>query len=240
MMVAFTRAANLRAAIKDQLYGNSVADFASLVKEQFKKIYQGMLETETDALAAGPTFTVFPNSSARSTYDFSRYWDRKKRGEYLAEATLVEKALGRSIHEVQACSHLCYRAATFSPAQKDSRGHKVSETNNIVQYRLGDVVAAGKIIRIYHLRKLEAPTTADRNTKVILQRYVDLDPEHATFDPYLKWPELGGRLVYSRFLEEEDVVSADDIISHVATCPYESEAIDQPCTIIWPLDRVSP
>lgn len=247
MMVTFSRAANLRARIHDHLLPECVESFYDVVKNHLKSMYGGMMEVESEAVGEGPLFTVFPIHSPRATFDFQKYWSKKKRAAYLAEATFLQGLLGRTVHEVQPCSHVFHRAATFSPASNSPPGIKTSGLhvpeskveNCMIQYRLGDEIAVGEILKIYDLRKLSGPVLATEDTKLIIRRFIHLEPQHKEKDPFLKWPELEGRLVYSRFHQSLDVIEPSRIISHVAVCPYKSAVIDHPCSIIWPLDRVS-
>ena len=82
------------------------------------------------------------------------------------------------------------------------------------------VTAAGQIDTIFR-HKYREPVSG---TEVVpshfaVQRYRESDDVDVPQDPYRRYPRLDVRLCYNKFEDQPYVVTNDEIVSHLATCP---------------------
>ncbi|KAJ3530036.1 hypothetical protein NMY22_g8740 [Coprinellus aureogranulatus] len=102
----------------------------------------------------------------------------------------------------------------------------------------GEMVnAAGQIDTIFRHRYRPALSNEDVvKTYFVVKRYGELKEEDAHCDPYRKYPRLDVRLCYNTFEDQPYIVSKDEIVAHIATCPVQWE--DRVWMVILNLDRV--
>lgn len=93
-----------------------------------------------------------------------------------------------------------------------------------------------------------APSIPPTDIFLIVERYGELPPADQARDPYRQHPLLGDRgyklawLVRQKALTTVDVISAKDVVGHIALCPLRGEhgdAFDPPVQVGLQLDRVS-
>lgn len=231
----FHRATKLRALIRYRLLPESLDKFYGLLSPLLRTQYRGTLATEARAMGT-PLWTVLlpPERSLR----------QRIRGELpqygRKEAAAFKTSTGVSIQEATVCKALFNRAATYEAIPEHHREEWEKGKNSYIEYRKKDgKVVAGRILRILSTAR-KSDVSAD-NTLIVVERLNELNEAAKRSDPYLKWPQLGGRLTYSDYAEDLDVIGPSNIIAHVARCPYDppaSQDFGKACIVIWPLDRV--
>lgn len=83
------------------------------------------------------------------------------------------------------------------------------------------------------------PDTREQTQTLFTVRYfAELNQADARFDNYRKFPAAAGRICYSHELPGEEVISATDILCHVARTPGVCSQITKPHLHVLPLDRV--
>lgn len=235
-MSSFNRAVTLRGLIHDRLLPSGVDRLYRLLDRLLGTTYTGDLRMETSDSA----FHVYPETSSKDPA--FQAWAKGGHQSVPQSSRIIRNHLKWNITSTQRCSHLFHRGATYSATPEDEPPTSRQGRNSTIQYRCanGDI-AVGRITYIVHHGVLKSPTTATSNTKILVQRYKSLPPDQQqAFDVFRKWPLLGGRLVIPAFESNIDVIETQDIISHVAFCPFRcpTKPVDEAFLVIWPLDRV--
>jgi hypothetical protein len=117
-----------------------------------------------------------------------------------------------------------------------------SKGNAQILYRCGQdsgPVFAGQIQDIFVHERSGPNGNAISEYFLAVKKYEELSHDEARFDPYRKYPLLDVRLCHDNLSSEVDVISLDDIVSHFASCPFETDAIEGGLRIVLSLDRVS-
>lgn len=239
MAITFTRAANLRGLIRDRLLPASASQLYKLLEPFMATSYNGALETESEAVGSRDML-VFPESLTPDA-EFQA-WARES-AERKQAAKDLRKLLGWKAPETQMCTHLFHRGATYSPIPSPTTSPMGTDWGDCnVQYRRADgSLKAGRILHIVNRGKLSSETKTSANTKVVIQNYKALSSEEVAADNFRAWPVFGGHLVHAAFDPRPEVIAAQDIVAHVATCPFRDTtgATNDTYIVIWPLDRVS-
>jgi hypothetical protein len=97
---------------------------------------------------------------------------------------------------------------------------------------------AGQIESIFvHARSSEAQKVFEHF--LVVKPFEELEASQVPYDPYRQFPYLDIQLHRNAFATERFVIKTTDIISHIATCPFESEELDGSYLVTLSLDRVS-
>jgi hypothetical protein len=97
---------------------------------------------------------------------------------------------------------------------------------------------AGQIESIFvHARSSEAQKVFEHF--LVVKPFEELEASQVPYDPYRQFPYLDIQLHRNAFATERFVIKTTDIISHIATCPFQSEELDGSYLVTLSLDRVS-
>ena len=72
-----------------------------------------------------------------------------------------------------------------------------------------------------------------------MRQYGELDNKQASKDPYHKFPLLAVQLFNQQFLAGEHVIRTQNVHSHFAGCPYQSQELKGEFLVALSLNRVS-
>ncbi|KAG9016819.1 hypothetical protein FRB90_002069, partial [Tulasnella sp. 427] len=255
IMRGFIRGANLLALFQDNLLPPELSSFYELVKQHMTKEYSGALDKENQAWGSGSQWTVYP-AAAPLHLSVGKWFLGKDKVDkkYAEKAKRIRKLTGKSFLELQECSKLFHRGASYIPIAEDERRFWKKGKDSTIQYwrtaHAGDGtekhLAAGRIVEIWSRKKFDTPVPADEDTLVMVQRYVELQDEEKANDPFLRWNGCGGRVVLNSFHPELDVIQVGNIISHLARCPLGKGSVARSAMpsqvrepiIVWSLDRM--
>ncbi|KIK11533.1 hypothetical protein PISMIDRAFT_122490 [Pisolithus microcarpus 441] len=127
-----------------------------------------------------------------------------------------------------------YRGVTLSCSRKHLG-------NSRILFRLANetLQRAGEIQRIFMHQRHGPSDALVTEFFYVVRQYRELSDTHAAHDPYRKFPLLFVRLCYNELLAEEQVIQNQNVISHFAGCPYESEVLLGKFLVVLSLDKVS-
>lgn len=225
----FHQSSNLRALIRYRLLPESLSEFYSLLAPLLASEYRGTLSTEAYAVGSDD-WTI----SAQED-------QRKAHSAVLPEAARVyQDRRGAPLAQTRLCDQAFHRGASYEPIPSAHRNQWTKGRNSYIQYRKENgELAVGRILHLVSSSTVDTiipPSTVS----VIVQPLKELDEEDIAKDPYRKYPDLGGRLVYHLYEEQLQLLDLANIVSHIARCPYVADdALHNDCLVVWPLDRVS-
>jgi hypothetical protein len=98
----------------------------------------------------------------------------------------------------------------------------------------------GQIESLFLHRRYSPSASHSDQVFVVIRRFSALKARDQVYNPYRQFRHLRMSLVYSTPLETMEVLPIRSVIAHFASCPYENEALSQPCMVVVPLQRVRP
>lgn len=101
------------------------------------------------------------------------------------------------------------------------------------------VLRAGQISQLFLHRRIPADGVPVVEPFIVVDEYIPLSAEHATQDPYRRFPLIDTKLYYDRFHERSAVIRPADILCHFAALVCTPDNIGKPCIVVRLLDRVS-
>lgn len=242
-MRTFCRGGNLKALMSREGLPEILEELKPSFHKNFGTDFRGTLLNDLLALGAeGGTIQLAA-------------WDQARRGVDLVgkEYSLLIECINRFAMPMKFCSYLEPSGGTsLEPRVQYHRRLKIagldfvtaggSKGNSQVLYRLGpdhNTVKAGIIQEIFvHRRPGPNGDTISQFFLTVLQ-YEDLSPEEVQFDPYKKYPLLDIWLCHDKLASKVHVITSNEVVSHFASCSFDTDAIDGPLKVILSLDRVS-
>lgn len=137
------------------------------------------------------------------------------------------------------------RCDKITRAGRTFRTENASQPDATVQFHnLSSSISSGVIQTMFVLFKAHRNGYTAQKVYVTIRRHVPLIPVDKVEDPFKKYPDLGVWVVKEKLEPTSELVAADAIVSHVATCRYMMASMAQgggciPCLGILPLDSVS-
>lgn len=239
-LMTFCRGGNLKTVWSILGLDKSVDTIKALIHDHFGSEFHGTLLSDLKAIGAS---SQSQDAQLHSDEPFMQLDD----STYRALATRLNAEPG-TIHyrtdssditngshispDVQFLQKITLKGTMFSTSRS-------SLNNSLVNFCCapGGTFRAGRIASIFlHTRSGPGGTTV-REHFISVIAFQQLSAEEAKTDPYLKYPLLDVRLYHDNLVQETTVVKADDIISHIATCPVQVDS--KKYCIAISLDRVS-
>jgi hypothetical protein len=123
--------------------------------------------------------------------------------------------------------------ATFTCASKHTG-------NSLVLFKLADETfeRAGQIQSIFAHRRQGLEGKLITEFFYVIQQFKELTDEQRQHDPYRRFPLLCTRLCSREYLPSELVIKTHNIVSHFASCPYESRELPGGFHVVLSLNRV--
>ncbi|KIK29010.1 hypothetical protein PISMIDRAFT_89436 [Pisolithus microcarpus 441] len=227
MLKAFCRGSNLRAMFSKE---NSLASL-QVLRTAFKQFFpstSSILQTDLNHLDLNGTNTT--------TYDglldclnegilphvYLSYQDKLRPHTWAIQPHAQEK-----------CS-VKYRGVTYSCSSKHLG-------NSRILFRLPNetLQRAGEIQRIFVHQRHGPSNALVTEFFYVVRQYRELSDTQAAYDPYRKFPLLFVRLCHDELTAEEQVIRNQNVISHFAGCPYESEELPGKFLVVLSLDKAS-
>ncbi|KAL6303846.1 hypothetical protein BKA93DRAFT_734280 [Sparassis latifolia] len=97
---------------------------------------------------------------------------------------------------------------------------------------------AGRVVDIFTHSYRQENIDVRRNF-LLVEEYIALEIRHIQFDPYRKFPFVGGRLFYDKVRDQLIVLEVDEITCHFAHTRRTTPSIDIDCVHVLPLNKVS-
>lgn len=134
----------------------------------------------------------------------------------------------------QSCNKIIIHGVNFTPSTR-------SKGNSQILFKMSQdpkTLVPGLIQSIF-LHKRPGPN-GDIITEhfLVVQRYQPLKNADVAFDPYRRYPLLDAHLCHDILCESVIVISLEDVVSHFASCLYESSHIEGKLRVVLSLDRV--
>ncbi|GBE86757.1 hypothetical protein SCP_0906380 [Sparassis crispa] len=95
---------------------------------------------------------------------------------------------------------------------------------------------AGRVVDIFTHSYRQENIDVRRNF-LLVEEYIALEIRHIQFDPYRKFPFVGGRLFYDKVRDQLIVLEVDEITCHFAHTRRTTPSIDIDCVHVLPLNK---
>lgn len=242
-MRTFCRGGNLKALMSREGLPEILEELKPSFHQHFGTEFRGTLLNDLLALGAeGGTIQLTAWDQARKSVDLTG-----------KQYSLLIERINCSAMPMKFRSYLEQSEDTsLEPSVQHHRRLKIagldfvvaggSKGNSQVLYRPEPdqtTVKAGIIQEIFVHRRLGPNGDAISQFFLTVLQYEDLSAEELQFDPYRKYPLLDIRLCHDKLASNVHVITSDDVVSHFASCSFNTDGIDGPLKIILSLDRVS-
>ncbi|OJT02580.1 hypothetical protein TRAPUB_6902, partial [Trametes pubescens] len=148
-----------------------------------------------------------------------------------------------SSYEPQSSERPFLSTTALSVPQVTHRGVKYgtfedARRNSFILFRQrgASIPIPGKINRILrHTRSCGDVFVTE--TFLLVEEYIPLIREHATFDPYRPFPDVNCWLYYNKTRPSQRLLRMEEVVSHFAAYVYTPDGIDEECIVVKSLDR---
>lgn len=224
MFKKFCQGSNLTARIVDLDLPEPLHSLAKKVRDSLATTYQGALLDESIALSGDLRVETRVNSE----YKLAAEEQEALRSAGLLTPRICSKLIRNGLEVYEAYTSSTANSAISFQLQP-SRSPDAEEM-------------VGRIVRI-----ADDGTGRPGSVKLVVQQFQPLKiPRNMRFfDPYLRYPELGARLVSSELSPTLLVIDARSVRGHLATCPFRGErrhtdiGLPKDSMVTLALDRVS-
>lgn len=207
LMKCFCQSGRLKALITNCKLPAILAPLYEKLDKFVKTRYRGALDTDNRSA----DHTSFEIETAK--------WNRSMSA---ADAELIGGAIapGGSIRSIQDCDSFQLRGVTYEPVGEHDEGRNEwrKGRNSSILFRKAGRIRPGRITAI---KSVGTKPPTPQSLYIIVEPYEILSEQDRKNDPYLRWPELDCCLVYNAFEAQKVVVRVEDIICHVARCPFK-------------------
>jgi hypothetical protein len=240
-MNAFCRGANLRALLAMQNLPEVLERFRDL-SQQFFPLNNHVSDLLALAAQEEPATAIWTASHRIESLSADIY-DLLLHHLNHDSPSMYQSGRNYSTEGIRLSSEVQYRDVLEAGGVRfttDKWKRKRDKGDSFIRFRLPHIgrPKAGQIESIFvHARSSGAQKVFEHF--LVVKPFEELEPIQIPYDPYLQFPFLDIQLHRNAFATERFVIKTTDIISHIATCPFESEELDGSYLVTLSLDRVS-